>query len=146
VIIAQEFATAENMAFLTIKVKAKRRAWWAYALSAILSLPISAFWAWVAYSGMGLSIVLARQVFIVFGALSLSFSPLLYLANERQVHNRGSKALVLTATAFVALFSAAVLYFIAKHEGETVWPFVYGVVAIGLGAYISHVAIRYEFE
>lgn len=134
------------MALLTIKVKAKRRPWWAHALSAILSLPISAFWAWVAYSAMGFSIVLARQLFIVFVALSWSFTPLLYLANERQVRNRGSKAVVLTATAFVALFSAAVLYFIAKHEGETVLPFAYGVVTIGLGAYVSLVAIRYEFE
>jgi hypothetical protein len=131
---------------LTIKLKAKRRPRWVYAVSSILSLLMSAFWAWVAYSAIGFSPALARQVFIVLGALSLLFCPLLYLANERQVRNHRSKALVMTATAFAALFAAAVLYFIAKHERETVLPFVYGVITIGLGVYISLFAIRYEFE
>jgi hypothetical protein len=134
------------VSLLTIKLKAKHHSWWLYAVSAILSLPISAFWAWFAHSAIGLSLVLARQVFIVFGALQLLFPFLLYLANERQVRNHSSKALVMTATAFVASFSAALLYFIAKREGETVFPFVYGVVTIGLGVYISLGAIKYEFE
>jgi ABC-type Fe3+-siderophore transport system permease subunit len=117
-----------------------------YGVSAISSLLISAFWAWVAYSALGFSLALARQVFIVFGALSVLSSPLLYVANERQVRDHSSKALVMTGTAFSALFSAAVLYFIAKHERETVLPIVYGVITIGLGVYISLFATRYEFE
>lgn len=52
----------------------------------------------------------------------------------------------MTATAFSALFAAVVLYFIAKHEQETILPLVYGVVTIGLGVYISLFAIKYEFE
>ncbi|HEX9120226.1 MAG TPA: hypothetical protein VF840_06770 [Terriglobales bacterium] len=134
------------MPLLTVKVKAKRRPWWDYAAGAILSLLVSAFWAWVAYSAIGFSPALARQVFIVFGALSLLFCPLLYLANEKQVRDHRSKALPMTATAFVALFSAAVLYFIARNEGETVLPIVFGVITIGLGVYISLFAIKYEFE
>lgn len=134
------------MPLLTIKLKAKRRPRWEYAVSAILSLLMSAFWAWFAYSAMGFSLVLARQVFITFGALSLLFCPLLYLANERQFRNHTSKALVMTATTFSALFAIAVLYFIAKHEQETILPIVYGVVTIGLGVYISLFAIKFEFE
>ena len=95
---------------------------------------------------MGFSPALARQVFIAFGALSLFFCPLLYFANERPVRNHASKALIMTATAFSALFATTVLYFIAKHERETILPIIYGVVTIGLGAYISLFAIRYEFE
>jgi len=83
---------------------------------------------------------------MVFGALSLLFCPLLYLANERQVRDHSSKALVRTATAFVTLFAIAVLYFIAKHERETIFPIVYGVVTLGLGVYVSLFAIKYEFE
>jgi hypothetical protein len=131
---------------LTVKVKAKRRPWWVYAVSAISSVPISAFWAWVAHSAIGLSSALAFQIFVVFSALSVLFCPLLYLANEKQVRNHASKALITTATAFVALFSTAVLYFIAKHEGDTFLPTVYGIITIGLGVYISLFAIRYEFE
>jgi len=131
---------------LTIKVKAKRRPRWVYGVSAMLSLLISAFWAWFAYSAMGFSLGLARQVFIAFGGLSLLFCPLLYLANEKQVRNHASKALVMTATAFSALFATAVLYFIAKHGRETILPIAYGVVTIGIGAYISLFAIRYEFQ
>ena len=134
------------MPLLTIKVKTKQRPPWVYGVSAILSLLISALWAWVAYSAIGFNPALARQVFIVFGALSLFFCPFLYLANERQVRNHASKALVTTATAFAASFGAAVLYFIAKHERETVLPIVYGIVTIGLGVYISLFVIRYEFE
>lgn len=134
------------MQFLTIKLKAKRRPPWVYGVSAVLSLLMTAFWAWFAYSSMGFSLALARQVFIAFGGLSLLFCPLLYLANERQFRNHNSKALLMTATVFSALFATAVLYFIAKHERETTLPIVYGVVTIGLGAYISLFAIKYEFE
>jgi ABC-type Fe3+-siderophore transport system permease subunit len=83
---------------------------------------------------MGFGLALARQVFIVFSRLSLLFCPLLYLANERQVHNHTSKALVMTSTTFSALFAAAALYFIAKHERETVFPIVYGVVTMASGS------------
>jgi len=131
---------------LTIKVKAKRRPRRMYAMGALLSLLISAVWAWVAYSAIGFSLDLARQVFIVFGALSLLFSPLAYLANERQVRNHASKALVTTGTAFIALFATAVLYFIGRHEKEMVFTIVYGIIVIGLGVFISLFAIRYEFD
>ena len=40
----------------------------------------------------------------------------------------------------------AVLYFIAKHEGDTVFTAVFGVVSIGLGLFISLFVIKYEFE
>ena len=41
---------------------------------------------------------------------------------------------------------AAVLYFIAKHEGDAVFTAVFGVLSIGLGLVISLFAIKYEFE
>jgi hypothetical protein len=111
-----------------------------------MSLPFNAFWAWIAYSGMGFCLALARQVFIVFSAVSLLFFPVLYLANERQVRNRTSKALVTTATAFIASFGTAVLYFIARHEGEIAFPIVYGIVTIGLSVCLLLFGIRWEFE
>ena len=134
------------MPLLRIKLKAKRRPRWVYGVSAILSLLISGFWAWVAYSAFSFSLALARQVFIVFGVLSLLFCPLSYLANERQLRDPASKALVTTGTAFSALFASAVLYFIGKHEGEIVFTIVYGVISIGLGVYIALFAVKYEFH
>ena len=134
------------MPLVTIKMKAKRRPPWGYVVTAIASLLAVAFQAWLAYAAIGFSPVLARQVFIVLGGLSLLFCPLFYLANERQVRDPSSKALIITAVAFVALLSAAVVYFIAKHEGEMILTFVFGFIVIGLGIYISLFVVRYEFE
>jgi hypothetical protein len=131
---------------LTIKIKAKRRPWWLYAVTGLSCVPIAGFWAYVAHSYLGFSPALARQVFVVFATLALVFSPLSYLANEKQVRDHSSKALLLTGSAFAGLFTAAVLYFIARHEGDPVFAVVLGVVTIGLGLFISLFAIKYEFE
>jgi uncharacterized membrane protein len=131
---------------LTIKVKTKRRSWWLYAMSAILSLLISAFWAWVAFSVLGFSPTLSKEVLIVFAAISLVFCPLFYFANERQVRDHGSKALLLTSIAFVVSFASSVFYFIAKHNGDAVFGIVFGIISIGIGVVVSLFAIRYEFE
>ncbi len=131
---------------LTVRIKTKRRPWWLYVVIAFSCVPIGAFWAYVAYSYLGFNAALAQQVFIVFGALPLVFSPLLYFANEKQVRDHRSKALPLASNAFVALFAAAVVYFIGKHEGDTVFAVVYGIVVIGLGLFISMFVINYEFE
>jgi hypothetical protein len=132
--------------FITVRVKTKRRTWWAYAISGIVSLPLNAFLAWVAYSGVKFSLALAWQVFAVFTAISLSFIPLLYIANERQVRDHSSKALVATATVFTASFAAAVLYFIARHEGDIASPLVFGIITIGLSVCLVLYGIRWEFE
>ena len=69
---------------LTLRVKAKRYPWWHYAAGAVLAVLGSAFWGWVAYSGLEFALPAAWQVFFVFLALQLLFFGLMYAAYERQ--------------------------------------------------------------
>jgi hypothetical protein len=115
-------------------------------LSAILSLPISAFWAWVAYSAIGFSSALAREVFMVFGALSLLFCPCSTSRMKGRFVTIVRKHLLGRQPLSSPCLPLRSFYFIAKHERETIFPIVYGAVTLGLGVYVSLFAIKYEFE
>ncbi len=114
-------------------------------MTAILCVPISAFWAWVAYSKMGYSLEVARQIFIVFAAISVPTCVLGFFANERQVRDTASKALPFLSVAVSASFACAVFYFLAKHDGEIVPGIIGAVTAIGTALFMLF-GVRWKFE
>jgi hypothetical protein len=76
----------------TFRVKARRYPPWHYAIAGVFSLLGSAFWAWLAYSALAVTLSVAKQVFIVFAVLPLLFLGLIYIAYKRQFRDHRVKS------------------------------------------------------
>jgi hypothetical protein len=134
---------------LIFRVKARRYPSWHYAIAGVFSLLGSAFWAWVAYSALAVTLSVAKQVFIVFAVLPLLFLGLLYIAYERQFRDHRSRAVPKVASAFGASMMLATLYFLAKYDGDSpakTPALIISLVSIAIGVYVSVFLIRYEVE
>jgi hypothetical protein len=134
---------------LTFRVKARRYPPWHYAIAGVFSLLGSTFWAWVAYSALGVTLPVAKQVFIVFAVLPLLFLGLMYIAYERQFRDHRSRAVPKVASAFGASMMLGALYFLAKYDVDSpakTPALIISVVSIAIGVYISVFLIKYEVE
>ena len=137
---------------LTFRVKAKRYPWWHYAAAAVFSVLGSAFWAWLAHTGLGFPLPVAWQVFFVFSGVALLSLCSMYIAYRRQFRNHSSRAVPRVATASAASISYATLYFVAKSDlaqGKStvkIITVIFAAVSIAIGAFVSLFLIRYEVE
>lgn len=134
---------------LTFRVKARRYPPWHYAIAGVSSVLGSAFWAWVAYSALAVTLSVARQVFVVFAALSLLFLGSMYIAYERQFRDHRSKAVPKVASAFGASMMLATLFFLSKYDADSATRtpvLVVSIVSIAIGVYVSLFLIKYEVE
>jgi hypothetical protein len=115
----------------------------------VFSLLGSAFWAWVAYSALAITLPVAKQVFVVFAVLPLLFLGLMYIAYERQFRDHRSRAVPKVASAFGASMMLATLCFIAKCDVDSpakIPALIISIVAIAIGVCVSVFLIKYKVE
>jgi hypothetical protein len=134
---------------LTFRVKARRYPLWHYAIAGVFVVLGSAFWAWVAYSALAVTLSVARQVFIVYCGVALLFLGLMYIAYEKQFRDHESRAVPKVVSAFGASMMLATLFFIGKYDTPStakIPAVIISVVSIAIGVYVSVFLIKYEVE
>jgi hypothetical protein len=136
----------------TIRVKPKQYPLWQCAAAAVMSLFVSAFWAWISHSALGIAWPMAELVFFVFSALSLLFLLLLYWAYEKQFRDHSSRAVPKVASAFAASIGTATVSFLAKYtagKGDPtakVLTLVVFLLAMATGIFLAVFVVKYEVE